>query len=146
MQLRGPDATMLSRLAAEALDSARTVPGAADVALSARGPREELTVEIDRSLAGAMGLSVAQVGQAMRAAFAGIDEIEVGMAFDTEGDDGRSQTVWITAVDKEVVTIDLNHPLAGETLHFDVEIVAVRKATNEELSHGHVHGPGGHHH
>jgi FKBP-type peptidyl-prolyl cis-trans isomerase SlyD len=81
-----------------------------------------------------------------RAAFAGIDEIEVGMAFDTEGDDGHSQTVWITAVEKDVVTIDLNHPLAGETLHFDVEIVAVRKATNEELSHGHVHGPGGHHH
>jgi FKBP-type peptidyl-prolyl cis-trans isomerase SlyD len=81
-----------------------------------------------------------------RAAFSGIDEIEVGMAFDTEGDDGRSQTVWIVAVDKDAVMIDLNHPLAGETLHFDVEVLAVRKATAEELSHGHVHGPGGHHH
>lgn len=80
-----------------------------------------------------------------RAAFAGIDEIEPGMAFETEGDDGHSQTVWIVAVDNESVMIDLNHPLAGETLHFDVEVLEVRKATADELSHGHVHGPGGHH-
>ncbi len=73
MQFRGPDATVLSLLGAEALDSARTVPGAADVALSARGPRQELSVEIDRGLASAMGLSVASIGLAMRVAFAGVD-------------------------------------------------------------------------
>ena len=72
LQFRGPDATVLSQLAGKALDSAKTVRGAADVALSARGAREELTVDIDRGLAGTMGLSVGQVGQAMRAAFAGI--------------------------------------------------------------------------
>ena len=72
LQFRGPDATVLSQLAEKGLDSAKTVPGAVDVALSARGAREELTVDIDRGLAGTMGLSVAQVGQAMRAAFAGI--------------------------------------------------------------------------
>jgi len=44
------------------------------------------------------------------------------------------------------VTVDLNHPLADETLHFDVEVMEVRDATEEELTHGHVHGPGGHHH
>ncbi len=73
LQLRGPDAVTLAQLGEQALAAARTVPGAVDVSLSARGPREELTVEIDRSLAGSMGLTVGQVGQAMRVAFAGID-------------------------------------------------------------------------
>ena len=81
-----------------------------------------------------------------KAAFDGIGDIEVGMALDTEGDDGRSQTVWITAIDPSHVTIDINHPLAGETLHFDVEVVAVRKATADEVKHGHAHGAHGHHH
>jgi FKBP-type peptidyl-prolyl cis-trans isomerase SlyD len=45
-----------------------------------------------------------------------------------------------------MVTLDGNHPLAGKNLNFDVEVAAVRAATPEELSHGHVHGPGGHHH
>ncbi|MBA2293182.1 MAG: efflux RND transporter permease subunit [Gemmatimonadales bacterium] len=73
LQLRGPDAGTLAQLGEEVLAVARTVPGAVDVSLSARGPRDELTVEVDRSLAGALGLTVGQVGQAMRVAFAGID-------------------------------------------------------------------------
>jgi len=81
-----------------------------------------------------------------RAAFEGIGEIEVGMALDTEGDDGRSQTVWIAAIDDSYVTIDINHPLAGQALHFDVEVLAVRKATADEVKHGHAHGAHGHHH
>jgi FKBP-type peptidyl-prolyl cis-trans isomerase SlyD len=81
-----------------------------------------------------------------RAAFEGIGEIEVGMALDTEGDDGRSQTVWIAAIDDSYVTIDINHPLAGETLCFEVEVIAVRKATADEVKHGHAHGAHGHHH
>lgn len=81
-----------------------------------------------------------------KAAFEGIGDIEVGMALDTEGDDGHSQTVWIAAIDNDYVTIDINHPLAGETLHFEVEVLSVRKATADEVKHGHVHGPHGHHH
>jgi len=72
LQFRGSDATVLSHLAQQVLDSARTVKGAVDVGLSARGPRQELTVQIDRGLAGSMGLSVGQIGMAMRTAFAGI--------------------------------------------------------------------------
>jgi FKBP-type peptidyl-prolyl cis-trans isomerase SlyD len=54
--------------------------------------------------------------------------------------------VTITAIDGDQVTVDANHPLAGATLHFDIEVTDVRAATDEELSHGHAHGPGGHHH
>jgi HAE1 family hydrophobic/amphiphilic exporter-1 len=73
MQLKGPDAVVLAQLGDSALALARTVPGAVDVSLSARGARDELAVEIDRGLAGAMGLTVGQIGNAMRVAFAGID-------------------------------------------------------------------------
>ncbi len=73
LQIRGPDATTLAILGEQVLAAAKTVPGAVDVAVSARGPRDELTVEVDRALAGALGLTVGQVGQAMRVAFAGID-------------------------------------------------------------------------
>jgi FKBP-type peptidyl-prolyl cis-trans isomerase SlyD len=52
----------------------------------------------------------------------------------------------VAKVGESVVDVDLNHPMAGQTLHFDLEIVEVRAATEEELAHGHVHGPGGHHH
>ncbi len=73
LQLKGPDATVLAQLGDSALALVKDVPGAVDVGLSARGAREELTVEVDRGMAGALGLTVGQVGQAMRVAFAGID-------------------------------------------------------------------------
>ncbi len=56
------------------------------------------------------------------------------------------RAVTIQKVGMSVVDVDLNHPMAGKDLHFDVEIVEVREATAEELEHGHVHGDGGHHH
>ena len=52
----------------------------------------------------------------------------------------------VAKIEGDDVTLDLNHPLAGETLHFNVEVIDVRDATKEELDHGHAHGPGGHHH
>ena len=56
------------------------------------------------------------------------------------------RAVTIQKVGMSVVDIDLNHPMAGKDLHFDVEIVEVREASSEELEHGHVHGDGGHQH
>ena len=56
------------------------------------------------------------------------------------------RAVTIEKVGMSVVDVDLNHPMAGKDLHFDVEIVEVREATAEELEHGHVHGDGGHQH
>ncbi|MEK9650698.1 MAG: peptidylprolyl isomerase [Poseidonia sp.] len=52
----------------------------------------------------------------------------------------------VTAVDEQLVEVDFNHKLAGEALEFSVEVVEVRAASEEEIAHGHAHGPGGHHH
>ena len=73
-------------------------------------------------------------------------EIEVGMQFEAQDDDDGHQIVTVVAVDGENITLDTNHPLAGKNLRFEVEILDVRDASAEELSHGHVHGPGGHDH
>jgi FKBP-type peptidyl-prolyl cis-trans isomerase SlyD len=71
-------------------------------------------------------------------------KIEPGMRMRLQTDQGPI-TALVTAVRGDYVTIDANHPLAGMTLHFDVKVVEVRDASAEELEHGHVHGPGGHH-
>jgi len=78
-------------------------------------------------------------------AFHGVDEILPGMQFHTETHDG-GQLVTVVEVRGETVILDGNHPMSGQTLNFDVEVTEVREATAEEMSHGHVHGPGGHHH
>lgn len=68
-----------------------------------------------------------------------------GMQVRANGPQGP-RIVTVVSVDRDFVTVDGNHPLAGRTLHFSLEVAEVRKATHEEISHGHVHGPGGHHH
>jgi len=73
-------------------------------------------------------------------------DLTPGMEFVATGPEGEQMPFHILKVDDDGVTIDFNHPLAGETLTFDVELLDVRPATPEELSHGHVHGVGGHHH
>ena len=73
-------------------------------------------------------------------------EIKVDMQFEAQDDDEGHQIVTVAAVDGENITLDTNHPLAGKNLRFEVEILDVRDASAEELSHGHVHGPGGHDH
>jgi len=73
-------------------------------------------------------------------------ELEVGMEFIANSTKGEQMPFVVKEIKNEEVTIDYNHPLAGKDLEFDVELVDVRDATVEELQHGHVHGPGGHHH
>ncbi len=75
----------------------------------------------------------------------GSGEIKKGMQFQARTDDGM-RVFTVTAVVGDMVTLDGNHPLADQTLNFDVKVVTVREATAEELEHGHVHGAGGHHH
>ncbi|MEH6564106.1 MAG: peptidylprolyl isomerase [Halopseudomonas sp.] len=75
--------------------------------------------------------------------FEGVDELEVGMQFHASGPDGSMQIVTIKALEGDEVTVDGNHPLAGEQLTFDVKVVDVREATEDEMAHGHIHGEGG---
>jgi FKBP-type peptidyl-prolyl cis-trans isomerase SlyD len=72
----------------------------------------------------------------------GNQEVKEGMKFST----GKGDVVTVTEIAVDSVTVDANHPLAGVELNFSVEIVEVRNATQEEITHGHVHGPGGHQH
>lgn len=81
-----------------------------------------------------------------REAFQDDIELEPGMQFSADDESGQAVTVWITEVTGDLVTIDQNHPLAGKVLCFDVTIEKIRDATLEEMSHGHPHGPHGHHH
>lgn len=71
-------------------------------------------------------------------AFEGVDNIEPGMQFQAQTE-GGPRLITVTSVEGDNVTVDANHPLAGNRLHFDVEIVDVREASAEELEHGHVH-------
>ena len=80
-----------------------------------------------------------------RKAFDGMEKIEAGMAFQAKAPDGSTQNIIVTKVDGDDITIDSNHPLAGITLNFDIQIIRVREATKEELDHGHTH-EGGHSH
>jgi FKBP-type peptidyl-prolyl cis-trans isomerase SlyD len=68
------------------------------------------------------------------------------MQFQAQTPSGEPRVATVVNTQGDMVTVDMNHPLAGETLNFDVEITDIRDATAEELAHGHVHGPGGHHH
>jgi len=79
-------------------------------------------------------------------ALQGVDEVKVGMQLQSQDKDGNAFLVSVTKIEDDKITVDGNHPLAGQTLHFSVSIESIRKAEAEELSHGHVHAGGHHHH
>lgn len=81
-----------------------------------------------------------------RSQFPGVADIQTGMQFQAQSPEGHGMIFTITDVNGDDVTIDGNHPLAGQALHFSVEVLSLRDATDEEKDHGHVHGEGGHHH
>ena len=74
------------------------------------------------------------------------EELTLGKEFQYDDEDGNVYQVRIIKISDSKITVDGNHPLAGRTLAFDVEVLEVRDATKDELSHGHVHGAHGHHH
>lgn len=80
-----------------------------------------------------------------RAAFQGVDQLEVGMQFTAQTGQGALSVV-VAKIEGDDVTVDGNHPLAGKNLNFAIEVTEVREASVEEVLHGHVHGAGGHHH
>ena len=81
-----------------------------------------------------------------RSAFPSNAELFVGMQFMAEGPDNEQAPIWIVGIEGDKVLVDSQHPLAGKVLNFEVEVLAVRKATEDELRHGHPHGPDGHGH
>jgi FKBP-type peptidyl-prolyl cis-trans isomerase SlyD len=92
------------------------------------GPRDERLVQI-----------------VARNLFGEVADLKPGMRVRASGPQG-ARLVNVVRVERDFVTVDGNHPLAGRTLNFSVEVAEVRKATHEEVSHGHVHGPAGHAH
>lgn len=74
------------------------------------------------------------------------DLVQVGKPVRLQDQDGNPLIGTVLERGLEAVKIDFNHPMAGKSLHFAGEVVSIRPATEEELAHGHVHGPGGHHH
>ena len=73
-------------------------------------------------------------------------EVVVGAQYHAANPDGGDITITVVEVNDDQVVVDANHPLAGANLNFDVTVLEVRDASEEEITHGHVHGPGGHHH
>jgi FKBP-type peptidyl-prolyl cis-trans isomerase SlyD len=103
--------------------------------LKVRVPAAEGYGEYDRAL----------VQRVPRRALKGIAKLRVGMRLQA-GPDHAQHPVTVTRIAGDLVTLDGNHPLAGQNLNFEVEITAVRAASEAELAHGHVHANGGHHH
>jgi FKBP-type peptidyl-prolyl cis-trans isomerase SlyD len=87
----------------------------------------------------------ALVQRVPRRALKGVPDVRVGMRLQAQTEHGP-RAVTVTQLTGDLVTLDGNHPLAGQNLNFEVEVGAVRAASAEELEHGHVHGPDGHHH
>ena len=120
------------------------IPGL-EKALEGKAVGEELTVTVEPE--DAYGEYSAELVSTLSASmFEGVDQLEVGMQFHASAPDGQMQIVTIRDLDGDDVTVDGNHPLAGQRLNFKVKVVAVRDASEEEVAHGHVHGEGGHQH
>ncbi|MFQ3250839.1 FKBP-type peptidyl-prolyl cis-trans isomerase [Glaciecola sp.] len=103
-----------------------------------KGDKFEVTVDPDKAYGDRHDDLVQEVPAAM---FEDMD-VEVGMSFRATTDDGEQSVIIIDKTDT-TVTVDGNHPLAGMSLSFDIEVVDVREATAEEIEHGHVHAEGG---
>jgi len=88
----------------------------------------------------------ARIQEVPKEMFGDTEELKVGAQFHAQGPDGNAVVVTVADIKEDVVVVDGNHALAGVDLNFDIEIVDVREASEEEISHGHVHGPGGHQH
>lgn len=113
------------------------IPGL-EKALVGKVEKDELTVKVQPA-EGYGEILQELVETVPKVAFQGVETIEPGMSFEAQNPDGQMQRIVVKKVEGDMVTVDANHPLAGVELNFDVNIVSVREATEEEISHGHVH-------
>jgi FKBP-type peptidyl-prolyl cis-trans isomerase SlyD len=81
-----------------------------------------------------------------RKSFPADQKIAIGMEFMAELSDGKKHPFNVVDIKDDKIHVDGNHPFAGQTLYFSIEIMKIRDATADELKHGHAHGEGGHHH
>lgn len=125
------------------LQGAENIIPALEKALEGKVTEDKMQVSIE-AVDGYGEYDKEMVQVVSRNMFEGVESIEVGMQFQSQTPEGV-QSISIAAVDGDEITVDGNHPLAGERLHFDVTITDVRDATDDELKHGHVHSEGCNH-
>ncbi|MDH3411942.1 MAG: peptidylprolyl isomerase [Gammaproteobacteria bacterium] len=112
------------------------IPGL-EAALSGKSAGDKLNVRVEPEQAyGVRNDGLIQ--ELPRNVFEGIEDIQEGMQFQAHSEQG-TRVITVTKVDGDHITVDANHPLAGQTLNFEVEVNTVREATEEEIAHGHVH-------
>jgi FKBP-type peptidyl-prolyl cis-trans isomerase SlyD len=113
------------------------IPGL-EKAIAGKGEGDEISVSVEPE-EGYGEYDESLILQVTKDKFQEPDNIQEGMQVQAQGQDGQVQILTIKAVDGAQVTLDANHPLAGQRLNFDVEVTKVREATDEEIDHGHVH-------
>jgi FKBP-type peptidyl-prolyl cis-trans isomerase SlyD len=122
------------------------IPGFEEEMLGAEvGERREFTLEPERAYGERDENALLQIEKSNFDELEKEGVLEVGIQLVAQMPQGPAPFI-ITEIGEEMVTADFNHELAGKSLHFSVEVVEVRHATEEEKAHGHAHGPGGHHH
>ena len=120
------------------------IPGLEN-ALAGKSAGDEFSVSVSPE-EGYGAKDPARIQEVPKEMFDNADEIKPGVQFHAQGPDGNAVVVTVVEVKDEAVVIDGNHALAGVDLNFSVTVVDVREATEEEISHGHVHGEHGHQH
>ncbi len=126
------------------LHGARNIIPGLEQALEGRAPGDAFDVTV--AAAEAYGEhSQDRVQSVPREAFAEIGELQLGLRVTAQTEIGAIELL-VTEIGDDEVTVDANHPLAGRNLKFSVRVEQVRDASEEEIAHGHAHGPGGHHH
>jgi FKBP-type peptidyl-prolyl cis-trans isomerase SlyD len=125
------------------LHGANNIISGLEAAMEGRTAGDTFSVTLEP--AAAYGERVENIQRVPAKRFGGAKKLRVGMVLNLQTQQGPVR-VTVVKIGRFNVDVDANHPLAGETLTFDVEITAVRDATEEEITHRHVHGPGGHSH
>ncbi len=113
------------------------IPGL-ESALEGNEPGDTVSVTVDPS-EGYGERDENLIQQVPKQAFEGVDQVESGMRFQATDEQGERRIVTVTGVEGDEVTVDANHPLAGQSLNFEVSVVEVREASQEEIEHGHAH-------
>lgn len=113
------------------------IPGL-ETALEGNAPGDSVSVTVDPS-EGYGERDENLIQQVPMSAFEGVEEIEPGMRFQATDEQGQGRIVTVTAIEGDEVTVDANHPLAGVPLNFEVSVVEVREASDDEIEHGHAH-------